>query len=474
MNIAIIVPCIRPYMDKAYFPTGIAYVATAMKEAGYEFDIIDMEAHRHTDDELSMLLQKKSYDVIALGTLVSGYKYVKGIVSIARKTNPNSVIIAGNSVASSIPEFLLQNTEVDIAVKGEGEKTMIDILSALEKGQPLEEINGIVFSRNGRIVDTGHRNPIEDISMIPHPDWELFDMKLYLEKSFQDVPEPYPIPKEDIRAFVVNTARGCPFRCTFCYHVFQYTHYRRRSVESILSEIATLQERYGINYVNFFDELTFSNKQQVRDFTDGVKKSGMRFFWNADIRSDLFTEKDLPLLHDVKQSGCMSFGYSLESGSPAILKTMNKKLKVEDFKRQKLALDQAGITSFTSIVLGYPQETLSTLKETFDVCYDLDIFPSTGYLLPQPGTPMFEVARQKGAADDLETYLLGMGDRQDLRFNLTDIPDEEFQREVAKHLKRINEKIGLGLSDDQLVKTFTFVTSKETSRYAEPSSEAAS
>lgn len=474
MNIAIIVPCVRPYMKKAYFPTGIAYVATAMKKAGYEFDIIDIEAHRHTDDELAMLLRKKTYDVIALGTLVSGYKYVKTIVSIARSANPGSVIIAGNSVASSIPEFLLQNTEVDIAVKGEGENTIVNLLSALEKGQPLDQVKGIVFSKNGRIIDTGHADPIPDISLIDHPDWELFDMNLYLEKSFQDVPEPYPIPKEEIRAFVVNTARGCPFRCTFCYHVFQYTPYRRRSVNSILSEIAALQERYGINYINFFDELTFSHKNQVREFVEGVKKSKLRFFWNADIRSDLFTEKDLSLLHDVKLSGCMSFGYSLESGSPAILKTMNKKLKVDDFKRQKLALDQAKITSFTSIVLGYPQETLETLKQTFDVCHDLDIFPSTGYLLPQPGTPMFEVARQKGVADDLETYLLGMGDRQDLRFNLTDIPDDVLQNEVARHLKRINQKIGLGLHDDQLVKTFTFVTSKETSRHADTQAAAAS
>ncbi len=469
MNIALIVPCVRPYMDKAYFPTGIAYVATAMEKAGYTFDIIDIEAHRFNDTELSFLLKSNSYDVIALGTLVSGYKYVKHLTSMARACNPNAVIIAGNSVASSIPEFLIRNTEVDISVKGEGDTTMLNILYALENNRPFKEVKGISFLKENLFIDTGHAEPIKDISALDPPNWELFDMELYLSKSFQDVPEPYPIPKEDIKAFVVNTARGCPFRCTFCYHIFQYTGYRRRSVESILSEITTLQQKYGINYINFFDELTFSNTKQVSEFVAGIKNSSIQFFWNADIRSDLFTEEDIDLLIQVKESGCQSFGYSLESGSPKILKTMKKRLKVEDFKRQKLALDMAGITSFTSIVLGYPQETLKTLKQTFDVCYDLDIFPSAGYLLPQPGTPMFDVAREKGHADNFEAYLMKMGDRQDLRFNLTEIPDVLFQEEVAKHLKRINKKIGLGLKDEQLVKTFTFVTSQDSLHHMDDS-----
>ena len=462
MNIVFIVPCVRPNLNKAYFPTGIAYVATAVQRAGYDFDIIDIEAHRYSDAEVENLLRKKRYDVIATGTLVSGYKYVKQITAIARKTNPAACIIAGNSVASSIPEFLLTHTEVDVAVKGEGENTMVNILRALERSDSFTEVKGLVFQDGDKIVDTGYDEIIDDVDAIPFPNWNLFDMDLYLSKAMQDVPEPFPIAKEEIRPFVVNTARGCPFRCTFCYHVFQYASYRYRSAASILSEIKALHDNYGINYVNFFDELTFFNKKQVEDFVAAVEESGMVFYWNADIRSNLFTEEDMDLLHALKRCGCVSFGYSLESGSPEILKIMNKKLKVEDFKRQKRALDKAGIASFTSIVLGYPEETLETLKQTFDVCYDLDIYPSTGYLLPQPGTPMFETAKQKGFADDFEQYLMKMGDRQDLRFNMTNISDAELQQAVGGHLKRINEKMRLGLSDEQLVKTFTFVTSQTT------------
>jgi radical SAM superfamily enzyme YgiQ (UPF0313 family) len=140
---------------------------------------------------------------------------------------------------------------------------------------------------------------------------------------------------------------------------------------------------------------------------------------------------------------------------------MGKKLTVENFAAQKKALDKAGIKTFTSIVIGYPEETVETLKQTFDVCYDLNIFPSTGYLLPQPGTPMFEAARSKGYVDDMEAYLMKMGDRQDLRYNLTGMSDDLLMGEVGRHLQRISDKLNLGLGGEQLLKTFTFLTSKE-------------
>ena len=460
MNIVFINICLRPYLDKAYFPIGLAYITTALKRAGYTFDIIDIDANRYTDRELESFLAQKTYDVVAFGTLVSGYKFAKNVARIARETNPKAVIIAGNSVASSIPSHLLHNTEVDIAVKGEGELTICKIMRALDKKEPWENIKGIAFLKQDQLIDTGYEVPLS-IEEVTHPDWELFNMDLYIKKSIQDVPKPYPIPLDQIRAFVVNTARGCPFHCTFCYHVFQYVKYRYRSSESILSEIKALQERYGINYVNFFDELTFFSKKQFGLFIERLRESKLHFFWNADIRSDLFDEQDHDVLVEAQKLGCQSFGYSLESGNPEILKTMKKNLTVENFIRQKKALDKAGIKTFTSLVIGYPEETIETIKQTFDVCYDLNVYPSVGYLLPQPGTPMFEVAKQKGYAEDMEAYLNQMGDRQDLRFNMTNIPSDVLVRAVTEHLQRISDKLELGFTKEQLIKTYTFMTSEE-------------
>lgn len=461
MKILLINPCLRTYRPNRNFPIGLSYVTSALERAGYDFEILDIEAQRYSDAEIESRLKRTQFDVVALGTLVSGYKIVKWISRLIKSINKDAIIIAGNSVASSIPEILLSKTEVDIAVMGEGDITIVEILEALKGLKSLENVHGIYYKKENKIFATPKRLLIPDINKIPLPNWELFDMKIYLSNAIYDVPTPYPLPKEEIRAFVVNTARGCPFKCSFCYHVFRGEKYRYRSPESILAEIKTLQEKYGINYINFYDELTFFSKRQANEFVDKVLESGLKFFWNADVRADLFTEDDFEILKKLKKAGCIGLGYSLESGNPDILKSMNKRLKVEDFISQKKALDLVEIKTFTSLVLGYPQETLKTLKQTFDICYELNVYPSAGYLLPQPKTPMYEAAKKKGIIKDDEDYLLRMGDRQDLRVNLTDIPDDVFESEVKMHLQRISDKLNLGLNEQTLIKTGTFLLSKE-------------
>ncbi len=104
-------------------------------------------------------------------------------------------------------------------------------------------------------------------------------------------------------------------------------------------------------------------------------------------------------------------------------------------------------------MVGYPEETEATLKETFDFCYDNDIYPSAGYLLPQPKTPIYRHARERGLIPDEETYLLDMGDRQDLRIDLTSIPQERLEQLVSSHLARIRDKLQLNISDAQLLKS---------------------
>lgn len=148
----------------------------------------------------------------------------------------------------------------------------------------------------------------------------------------------------------------------------------------------------------------------------------------------------------------VGLGYALESTNASILKSMNKLLKLEDFLTQKRILDKVGIVTWTSLVLGYPEETEDTVNETMEFCYENDIYPSAGFLLPQPGTPMYKYILDRGIIRDEEEYLLSLGDRQDLRINLTKMPSDKFEELVKEHLTRINRKMGLGLKSETLLK----------------------
>ncbi len=446
--------CLRPTRPQIMFPLGLSYVLSAIHRAGYDFELLDLDKDRKSDKEIEKFLAEKEFDVVAFGCIVTGYKMVKNLSRIIRKVNKKAIIIAGNSVADSIPQILLSKTKVDVAVIGEGEETIIEVLDRIKNGEALDGVKGIWFKRNGKIIQNPNREAIKDVSSIPSPVWDLFDMKTYIANFQQLVNEPLPLPREQIRAFLVNTARGCPFHCTFCYQVFQCYGYRHRSIDSIIKEIKELQKRYNINYILFCDDLSFPSKTVLKEFVDRVLKEKLKFFWTATCRSDLFnSEEDMPLLKRIKRSGCQGFGFSLESANKEILKAMNKHLVPENFIKQKKLLDKAGIASWTSLVLGYPQETKKTIKETMDFCYKCNTYPSSGYLLPQPGTPMYKYIFDKGIVKDEEKYLLSLGDRQDFRINLTKMSAEEFQAEVKFHLYRISKKLKLGLGKDSLLKT---------------------
>ncbi|MBI4685907.1 MAG: radical SAM protein [Nitrospirae bacterium] len=155
----------------------------------------------------------------------------------------------------------------------------------------------------------------------------------------------------------------------------------------------------------------------------------------------------------MKEAGCLGMNYSLESADTDILKAMKKNVSVDQFSRQTKLFHKAGIPVGTSLVLGYPQETPESIRKTFDCCIKNRIYPSAGYLLPQPGSDMYDYAREHGFIRDEEEYLLKMGDRQDLRLNMTSMNDEDFEFHVCDGLKRCNDELKIGLDEENLIKT---------------------
>ncbi|MDD5433509.1 MAG: radical SAM protein [Candidatus Pacebacteria bacterium] len=452
MKVLIINIALRPQSQNLMFPIGLAYIATAIKNAGFQFKILDLDVLRISDEEVEERLKNINFDVVAFGCIVTGYKFVKKLAALIKK-HKNVPVIVGNSVADSIPELLLNKTLVDVAVMGEGDITIVELLKALESKTPLDNVKGIFFKRDGQIVSTPSREPIANLDSLPFINYNLFSMEVYLDKFKFNLSEPYPMEFNSIRSLPINTARGCPFRCTFCYHVFKKVPYRVRSVENIGQEIKYLQRKFGLNYIQFADELSLFSKERANDLADYFLKEKIDMFWIADCRAGLFGEDDLELAVKLKKSGCLELGYSLESADEEILKAMNKRITVEEFNVQTRVLQQAGIKTSTSLVVGCPGETEETLKKTFDCCYDNNIYPSTGYLLPQPGTVLYQHAIETGKIKDEEEYLLAMGDRQDFTINLTDMEQEKMEYLVKSHLKRISDKLNLGLDPEHLIKT---------------------
>jgi len=440
-------PSIRPDNPRKFYPIGLGYITTAVKQAGYEFDIYDIDALRPSDDQVLAFLRKNRYDVIAFGCLVTHYKWTKWITQEIKKIHKNCKIVVGNSVASAIPEILLMNTGADVAVIGEGDVTIVEVLDRLRNGEPLEGVPGVAYIENGKVVINDRRKAIKNIDRIPFPDRDLFPIDIYLGASKYNVHEPFPRPLEEIKALNVNSARGCMFHCTFCYHVFHRDKYRYRSARSVVDEIKELVNRYGVNYIQLWDELSFCKKSQMLEFAELILKEGLDINWSGAIIAGFLGDDDYELALKLKKSGCVALGFSLESADKNILKSMNKKISLEGFKATRRVLQRARIATNTSLVFGYPEETEETINNTIEFCIEQKISPSAGFVLPQPGTSIYQYCLDKELIVDEEEYLCRFGDRQDLHINLTGMDDNKLRNLVRNGVRRYQEALGVRVQD---------------------------
>jgi anaerobic magnesium-protoporphyrin IX monomethyl ester cyclase len=474
MKILFVNPCLRPSAPHRYLPVGLGYVVTAVKIAGFKFDLLDVDIDALSDQKVEEYIAHHRHDAILIGSIVTHYKWVKWFCVMARQYHPHCTIIVGNSVGSSISEVILQYAPIDVVVLGEADVTVVELLQALNDGRPLGEahepevpivhtngalpatirgsgIEGIVFrDAKGRLVNTGKRKAIKKIDDLPFPDWDIFDVQRYItlcSTTAHNATTRFPVEKA--RVMPVNTARGCVFKCTFCHYVFWEDPYRHRSPESVIAEIRRNQKKYGANYINFWDELSFHKVKPAQKFLDALIKADLNIHFTAAVRSDLLGREEAPhdervhFAHSLKKAGCISVGFSLESANKEILIAMNKLVEREYFGEQVKILKQAGIICNTSVIFGYPQETRETIKETVETCRRTNVYPSPGFLLPMPSTGMWKHAVENGFITDIDQYLTEMTERQDFSVNMTKMSDAELKSAVEEGLGSLANEFGL-------------------------------
>ena len=461
MKILFINPSLRLEAPNKYLPVGLGAVMTYVDRMGdYQIELLDIDINAYDDDTVEKIVSESDHDVFLSGSIVTHYKWMKWLTRIIRKYHPTKKIIIGNSVAGSVPELFLTHSCADVAVVGEGEVTTLEVLNAYRDDRSLEGIPGIVYRDPVRgITKSPIRTAKKHIDDYPFIDWSFFDTDQYFIKSKGSALGTNPAFEGELRVMPISTARGCVFRCTFCHFVFLDDPYRYRSPENILLEIRQNQDLYGANFFAFWDDLSFGSLRQTERLMDAIIESGLTFSWTAAVRVDLLGnpkypyERRLSLAKKMKDAGCVNLGFSLESGSQEVLDLMEKRINPEYFIDQIEILDKVGIASSTSVVFGYPNETLKTIDETFQMALRSGVYPSMGYLLPLPRTKMYEYARGNHLIADENKFLDSITERQDLCINMTQLETDEILGAIEQGAATLNEAFKLGLDGKSLIKT---------------------
>lgn len=421
MKVLLIRPPQPPYYAASIFPLGLGYIAKALSKSGHEVEVLDIWAHGYTNDEVIQRIKRLDYDVVGISALSIQYAYVKWLASELKECNGKKIVVGG-ALATHSPELVLQNTEVDICVIGEGEVTFNEILANLDN---LEDVKGICFKQGDKVIKNPPREYIQDLDSIEFPAWDLFPTDIYIENGGL-------AGHPNIKITGVLAIRGCPYSCRFCSKTF--TRARFRSVDNIVAEIKELTAKYPqVKGIGFWDELLPMDKRWMYELCDGLEPLNMK--WSSSSRVDLV---DFELLKRMKKAGCAVVIYGVESGSPTILDRMNKKATVEQAENALRDTIKVGIWPQLNMMYGYPGETRETLKETIDFFKGLPYLNTHTIRLlrfsrttPLPGSELYNQVLKEGLIENEDIYLENLlplyGSHKTLPgINLTEFSEKEF------------------------------------------------
>ena len=295
---------INPPMDSDSGPPkfvsfGIAYIAQKLQSYGHEVEVIDIDAHRFPEEEVSELIRNKSFDVAAIGGLVTVYPYLYWLVPEIRKLKPDCKILLGGGIATSLKKRCFEKFDIDYEVIGEGEISIVELLKELRGDKNLSSVKGIAFRNNGEIVFTEPQPLMPTLDDVPRFDDSFFPMEELIKNSRG--------------VFQVHTQRGCPYACTFCTNNFRGVSrkVRYRPVNDVIDEIEFFKNKYpDIKLFALSGELIMVNKRWIIDFCQEVLRRKLKINYRVTSGVGTIDEERLDWL---KKSGCSIISFGTES-----------------------------------------------------------------------------------------------------------------------------------------------------------------
>lgn len=414
-----------------WFPQGLAYVASVLQKNGYEIEVYSQDMNHYPDEHLTEYLNKNKFDVVGISVIAGYYQYRKLLKisdAINRSKNKPLYIIGGHG-PSPEPEYFLKKTKADVAVIGEGEETIIELMKAVGNNKALTSVKGIAFREEDKIIINERRNLVKDVDSIPFPAYELFPIEYYRLLRM-----PHAVNSDFIMP--VLSGRGCTFECSFCYRMDE--GFRPRSNGSIIEEIKFLKWNYGITYIAFSDELLMSSISRTISLCEDFVKAELNIKWDCNGRLNYAKPEVLKLM---KRAGCVFINYGIEAMDNRVLKNMKKGLTAEQIVKGIEATLNVGISPGYNIIFGNIGDNKETIKKGVDFLLKYDdgaqmrtIRPVT----PYPGSPLYYYAIGKRLLRDCADFYENKHTNSDLlAINFTDMDDDEFHQCLFEANKKL-------------------------------------
>ena len=364
-----------PFMEFPIIPMGLLYLGAVLEQNNYEVEVLDLLVSKYSKDKIQGKLEQYQPDIVAITAVTMNYPVASDILKYCKSVNPDvTTVIGGPHVTFAAEETLNEAPWIDILVRGEGEQTMLDIVS----GKKLEQIDGIAFRADDGIRLTAERCLLETLDELPTPSRHLFPLSRYHALASH---------------CSLITGRGCPFNCIFCVgSKMGGRRARFRNPKLVVDEIEQVLA-LGFTEVNFEDDLFTLNHKHLHAICDEILARDLRFNWSVFARVDTVNPE---VLQKLNKAGCKWVSYGVESGNQQILDTVKKKITLEKVRESVKMGKDAGLNVLVSFILGLPGETKETMVQTARFAQELETYYGFHVLAPFPGTEVRENREEYG------------------------------------------------------------------------------
>lgn len=365
-------------------PLGIAYMAGVLQENNIDVEIVDASAEDMDFKDVEKELLKRKPDLVALTALTPTIGRALETAQVVKETLPDSIVVMGGYHPTFNFIETLEDENVDIVIRGEGEYIMLNLVQALENQSSLHDVKGIVFEdKNSKEIVVNPEAPlIQDLDELPFPALNLLPMKKY---RLLDM---------DTHMTTMITTRGCPMQCSFCSSAAMHgKKIRERSVENIVDEIEYLKTNYDIDTIAFMDDTFTLKKRKVMAICDEILKRNIEIMWGCTSRVDTLDEK---LLKKMKEAGCITIFIGVESADQQQLDNMCKNTTIAKIENAFKIAHKLKIRTIASVALGMPGDTKEIMNKTVKFVHKLKPnYAIYSLATPYPGTRFYKEAFEK-------------------------------------------------------------------------------